>query len=137
MKIYFAGSIRGGRDDMDLYFKLIQHLATYGQVLTEHLGDKNLTSVGEDITDELIYNRDMAWVKEADVIIAEVSTPSLGIGYEIGKAENIDKKILCLYREQADKRLSAMISGNSNIKVVRYNTLEEAINNVDDYFKLL
>ena len=122
---------------MDLYFKLIQHLATYGQVLTEHLGDKNLTSVGEDITDELIYNRDMAWVKEADVIIAEVSTPSLGIGYEIGKAENIDKKILCLYREQADKRLSAMISGNSNIKVVRYNTLEEAINNVDDYFKLL
>lgn len=38
-KIYFAGSIRGGRDDATLYHKIIETLKTYGQVFTEHVGD--------------------------------------------------------------------------------------------------
>lgn len=138
MKIYFAGSIRGGRDDKDLYLQLIQHLTQYGQVLTEHVGDGNITELGEDgPSDKWIYNRDMDWVQESDVVIAEVSTPSFGVGYEIGKAEDIGKKILCLYRKQSDKRLSAMINGNSNIKVAKYETLEDAVNHIDSFLKSL
>ena len=138
MKIYFAGSIRGGRDDKDLYLQLIQHLAQYGQVLTEHVGDGNLTEIGEDgPNDEYIYKRDMDWVRQSDVVIAEVSTPSLGVGYEIGKAEDMNKKMLCLYRNQQNKRLSAMISGNSNVKIARYETLEDAVIHIDSFFKSL
>ncbi len=138
MKIYFAGSIRGGRDDKDLYLQLIQHLVQYGQVLTEHVGDGNLTEFGEDgPSDEWIYNRDMDWVRQSDVVIAEVSTPSLGVGYEIGKAEDMDKKMLCLYRNQQNKRLSAMINGNSNVKIARYETLECAVHHIDSFFKSL
>ncbi len=138
MKIYFAGSIRGGRDDKELYLHLIQHLSRYGQVLTEHIGDGNVTELGEDgPSDEWIYNRDMDWVRQSDVVIAEVSTPSLGVGYEIGKAEDMNKKMLCLYRNQQDKRLSAMISGNSNVKIARYETLKDAINHIDGFFKAL
>jgi nucleoside 2-deoxyribosyltransferase len=138
MKIYFAGSIRGGRDDKELYLHLIQHLAKYGQVLTEHVGDENLTKYGEDgPSDEWIYSRDMNWARQSDVIIAEVSTPSLGVGYEIGKAEDMNKKMLCLYRNQQNKRLSAMISGNSNVKIARYETFEDAINHIDRFFDSL
>jgi hypothetical protein len=138
MKIYFAGSIRGGRDDKELYLQLIQYLSRYGQVLTEHIGDGNLTEFGEDgPSDEWIYNRDMDWVRQSDVLIAEVSTPSLGVGYEIGKAEDMNKKMLCLYRNQQDKRLSAMISGNSNVKIARYEALEDAINHIDRFFEVL
>ncbi|MEZ4526596.1 MAG: hypothetical protein R2941_11810 [Desulfobacterales bacterium] len=43
MKIYFAGSIRGGRDDVEIYRKLIAFLKSFGQVLTEHVGDTGLT----------------------------------------------------------------------------------------------
>jgi nucleoside 2-deoxyribosyltransferase len=135
MKIYFAGSIRGGRDDKNLYLQLIQHLSQYGQVLTEHIGDGDLTEFGEnDKSDELIYKRDMSWLKEADVIVAEVSTPSLGVGYEIGKAEDMGKRILCLYKKQENERLSAMINGNKNLKIIIYETFEEAIKNIDDFF---
>lgn len=138
MKIYFAGSIRGGRDDKDLYLRLIQHLAQYGQVLTEHVGDGNLTEIGEDgPSDEWIYRRDMDWVRQSDVVIAEVSTASLGVGYEIGKAEDMNKKMLCLYRDQQNKRLSAMISGNLNVKIARYETFDDAINHIDSFFKSL
>ena len=138
MKIYFAGSIRGGRGDKALYLQLIQHLARYGQVLTEHVGDGSLTELGEDgPSDNWIYDRDMSWIKASDVVIAEVSTPSLGVGYEIGKAEDMNKKMLCLYREQPNKRLSAMIGGNSNVKMVRYEALKDAINHIDNFFASL
>jgi hypothetical protein len=135
MKIYFAGSIRGGRDDKELYLQLIQYISQYGQVLTEHIGEKNLTEFGETILqDHGIYTRDMAWLREADVVIAEVSTPSLGVGYEISKAEDMNKKMLCLYRTEPNKRLSAMIGGNANIKIAHYATLEEAMILIDNFF---
>lgn len=136
MKIYFAGSIRGGRDDKDLYLQLIQHLTRYGEVLTEHVGDEKLTDLGDDgPSDEWIYDRDMTWLHEADVVIAEVSTPSLGVGYELGKAEAMDKQILCLYRNRPGKRLSAMIDGNPNMKTVIYEDPKDAIDNIDAFFR--
>lgn len=126
MKIYFAGSIRGGRDDQDLYFSMIEELQKYGTVLTEHIGSKNLTEKGENsLSDVEIFTRDMDWVKESDVIVAEVSTPSLGVGYELGQAEAMNKKIICLYREQEGKKLSAMVSGNDYVKICEYKNLED------------
>ena len=136
MKIYFAGSIRGGRDDKEFYLKLIQHLSKYGQVLTEHVGNQNLDDFGErGPSDEWIYNRDMSWLEESDVLVAEVTTPSLGVGYEISKAESMDKKMLCLYRKQQGKRLSAMINGSPNIEIGKYQTLDDAKKIIDDFFK--
>lgn len=48
-KIYFAGSIRAGRNDVQLYSKIVGILKKYGTVLTEHVGDPNLTESGEDM----------------------------------------------------------------------------------------
>ena len=135
LKIYFAGSIRGGREDKEIYFILINHISKYGEVLTEHVGDKELTDLGDDgPTDEWIYNRDMEWMNKADMVIAEVSTPSLGVGYELGKAEEMNKKILCLYRNRSNKKLSAMINGNLNMKTVKYDNLKDAIKQIDEFF---
>ena len=43
-KFYFAGSIRGGRDDVELYRELIKYLQAFGRVLTEHIGLDSLSS---------------------------------------------------------------------------------------------
>ena len=127
MKIYFAGSIRGGRDDAHLYESLISYLGGIGQVLTEHVGAQEITEIGErDCLDTIIYDRDMAWLQSSDVIIAEVTTPSLGVGYELGVAEKLNKPILCLYRSVNGKQLSAMIKGNKDITCRNYNGLAEA-----------
>lgn len=126
MKIYFAGSIRGGRDDQELYFSVIKELENFGTVLTEHIGKKELGIQGENtLTDTEIFVRDMQWIRESDVVVAEVTTPSLGVGYELGQAESMNKKIICLFRIGNDKRLSAMVSGNSYMKVFEYSTLED------------
>jgi len=126
MNIYFAGSIRGGREDQDLYSLIIKELQNHGTVLTEHIGDKGLTAFGEHTrTDTEIYERDMSWIREADIVVAEVTTPSLGVGYELGQAESMGKRIVCLYRKMEGKILSAMLSGNSKMKIYEYKTLED------------
>jgi len=137
MKIYFAGSIRAGRGNQDAYFKIIEYLKKYGQVLTEDIGDGSLTDLREkNISDEEIYKRDLSWLKEADVFIAEISTPSLGVGYEVAKAEEWGKRILCLCRKPEDgKKISAMMKGNKNIILKEYNNLDEAFSFIDDFLK--
>lgn len=125
MKIYFAGSIAGGRDDKEVYSQIILLLQKHGEVLTEHVGDINLTSSGEDFPDTYIYERDVSWVKESDVIVADVSMPSLGVGYELAYAESLNKKIICLYREGSPKRVSSMISGNKNLILKTYKAIED------------
>ncbi|MDD5146270.1 MAG: nucleoside 2-deoxyribosyltransferase [Candidatus Pacebacteria bacterium] len=120
MKIYFAGSIRAGREDWEIYSEIIKELQNYGHVLTEHIGQKELSDKGESLPFEQIYQRDMKWLKEADVMVAEITTPSLGVGYEIGVAEGLGKRILCLYREVPDKRVSGMILGNSRLTIKVY-----------------
>ena len=127
MNIYFAGSITGGRGDAGLYAQLIELLQDYGTVLTEHIGDVDLSGDGEvKKTPEYVYTRDTDWIRESDVIVAEVSTPSLGVGYELGLAEALGKKIVCLFRPSSGRTLSRMISGNSYNVVGEWETLQDA-----------
>lgn len=126
MKIYFAGSIRGGRSDQEVYLSIIKELEKYGTVLNEHIGARLLTDQGEiNITDKEIFERDLNWIKESDLVVAEVTVPSLGVGYEIGQAQSIGKKIVCLYRTEEGKKLSGMISGNSYLNIYKYKTFED------------
>lgn len=125
MKIYFAGSIRGGRDDSHIYFEIIKELQKYGEVLTEHIGDPNLTMKGESLSESEIHDRDMNWVFESDVIFAEVTQTSMGVGYEIGRAVEAGKKVIAVYREMEGKRISAMIAGSDKLTLVKYSTIEE------------
>jgi len=135
-KIYFAGSIRGGRADSDMYSRLIGHLSAFGEVLTEHVGSQALTAAGEDVlTDAFIFQRDIHWIQESDVVVAEVSTPSIGVGYEIATAEKMGKPILCLYREIDGRKLSAMIAGNATLHISRYGTFEDAVEEIDLFFR--
>lgn len=126
MKIYFAGSIRGGRDNDHLYDQTISLLSGYGTVINKHIGNEKLLEEKEkDLTDISIYEGAIKSLTEADIVIAEVGTPSLGVGYEIGRTESKNKKILCIYRPSEGKRLSAMIAGNKNIVVKEYQTIED------------
>lgn len=135
MKIYFAGSIRGGREDAELYLEIIEYLKKYGEVLTEHVGDKKLTIQGEDApSDVYVHDRDMAWLLSADAIVAEVTTASLGVGYELGRAVEHNKKVLCLFRPQGGRKLSAMIGGAKSIINREYAALDEAKKIIDEFF---
>lgn len=128
MKIYFAASIRGGRQDAELYKELIAFLKEDHQVLTEHIGDNLVTDEGEkNLSDKEIRDRDIAWIVESDVVIAETTRPSLGVGYELAYAEFLQKPVIILHRQEVSP-LSAMIVGTDYFdKIFYYSNFDEAV----------
>ncbi|KAM8779663.1 5-hydroxymethyl-dUMP N-hydrolase [Rhynchonycteris naso] len=113
LALYFCGSIRGGREDRPLYERIVSRLRRFGTVLTEHVAAEDLSAWGEETAggDRLIHERDLAWLQQADLVVAEVTQPSLGVGYELGRAVALNKRILCLFRPKSGRVLSAMIRG--------------------------
>jgi nucleoside 2-deoxyribosyltransferase len=135
VKIYFAASIRGGRGLQTTYQVIVDHLKQAGhEVLSENVAFETMAEQG--ISDEAIYAQDTAWLDECDVVVAEVTTPSLGVGYEIGYAlYKAHKRVLCLCK--AGTHLSAMLNGNtdSRLRIVFYNNVVEGLNSVDGFLQ--
>jgi nucleoside 2-deoxyribosyltransferase len=112
VNIYFGGSIAGGRQYLATYQRIVAYLKARGhRVLTEHIVKPDVLEWEKGFTAEQIYTRDIRWLKECDCMIAEVSNPSLGVGYEICYALRINKPVLCLYREGIF--LTRMLTGNT------------------------
>jgi nucleoside 2-deoxyribosyltransferase len=134
MKIYFAGAIRGGRQDAALYYEIVRQLQKHGEVLTEHVAESDLGVLGQAIGDQKIHDRDLDWLKDSDYLVAEVTTPSLGVGYEIGKATEWGKPVLCLYRPEDGRALSAMVSGCDGATVQNYQNPAELTEVFEEFF---
>ncbi len=138
MKIYFAGSIRGGRDDAGLYAEIVTVLQEFGTVLTEHVSSSALDNRGEHtVPNKVVHDRDLAWLFEADVVVAEVTTPSLGVGYELGRMVERKKPILCLFRPSSGRSLSPMISGCQELTIKNYEIVGEARMLISDFLNAL
>jgi len=134
MNIYFACSITGGREFESVYQEIVRALVEKGhEVPTAHLAESGIGAVEAVISPNDVYERDANWIRACDLLIAEVSVPSHGVGYEIGFALGIGKPVLALY--QSGRKLSKMISGNpdENLKVETYNTPENAIRVIADF----
>jgi nucleoside 2-deoxyribosyltransferase len=136
-EIYFACSIRGGRDDAATYAELVNFIKRKAVVLSEIFADGKLTSQGMNKPSEVIWQTDTDWVNQADGLIAEVTNPSLGVGYEIAFAEHLEKPILALYRQKDDGKLSAMIDGAPGVEVVKYRELSDAKEAIDEFLDRL
>ena len=132
MKIYFATSIRGSADSNVNNAGLISLLKNYGEVLTEHFS--SIKTDGEtNLSDKEIHDRDLKWIDECDVIVAEVTNPSLGVGYEIRYGIEHGKRILCI-KHKNGKRLSAMISGCDFIEFEEYENMKDIDGILSDFF---
>lgn len=130
-KVYFAGSIRGGRADAELYGRVIRHIQKEYIVLTEHIGDLSLSKLeGMENSDVAIYEQDTAWLREADLVIAECTTPSLGVGYELAYAESHNIPVHIFY-DKSRTRLSAMLAGDKYFHIHPYSGEEELLQMVD------
>lgn len=126
LKIYFAGSIRGGRVDAGLYRRMIQTMQREHRVLTEHVGNPELSALEQGKAgDAAIYDQDTAWLRESDLLIAECTCPSLGVGYELAYAEKLGKPCYIFY-DRRKTQLSAMLTGDPYFHIIPYET-EDAL----------
>ena len=136
MKVYFACSITGGRNDEGIYQAIVDTLLEEGhEVPTAHLAGHEVLSVEHVIDPEEVYSRDIEWINDSDVVVAEVSTPSHGVGYEIGYALSIGKPVLCCHRDGV--KVSKMITGNTmpGLEVKVYTTPDEAKRVIYEYLQ--
>jgi len=128
MNIYFACSITGGRDFEPVYQRITAELLAGGhEVPTAHLAERRVKELEKHADPVEIYERDTGWIRACDALVAEVSTPSHGVGYEVAYALSLGKPVLCVFRQGMP--LSKMLSGNSHpsISVKSYRDPEEAI----------
>jgi hypothetical protein len=127
--IYFSGSITGGRQDVALYRRIVDalesegHVVLAGAVASEHVGE-----AGETLGPREIFERDLGWIRAAGLLVAEVSAPSHGVGYEIAWARHQRGiPVICLYRRAWTRRCSAMIAGDPGVELIEYQTEEEML----------
>ena len=128
MNIYFACSITGGRELEAVYQQMVTALEADGHIIpTSHLAQAEAMQGERALTPQNVYERDVNWIRACDVMIAEVSVPSHGVGYEIGFALNLRKPVLCIYEK--GRRVSKMITGNADpaLAIRADTTLDESL----------
>jgi hypothetical protein len=138
MRIYFSGAISGGRDSLPVYQHIVARLNALGhEVPTEHVASTRVLEEEASVSPRAVYERDVGWIRICDAMIAEVSTPSLGVGYEIARALQAGKNVLCVYREGLF--ISKMVTGNPSPQVClgAYHSTEELDQQIDRFLAQL
>ena len=138
MRIYFSGAIAGGRDNLPVYRHIVARLKSLGHsVPTEHVADPNVLDDERVVAPRAVYERDVAWINESQAMIADISTPSLGVGYEIACALQRGVPTLCVYREGLF--VSKMITGNPSphLTIATYRDTAELDRHIDTFLSRL
>ena len=121
MNIFFTGSIRGGRDDQPTYEHIVRVLEKYGVVSSRQIADETLSTYGEtNIPNKEILARELAALEKSDIVVAEVTTPSHGVGYMIARATALGKKVVALHRGDYALKLSGIIQGDPRVNLSVY-----------------
>ncbi|HJW72957.1 MAG TPA: nucleoside 2-deoxyribosyltransferase [Geothrix sp.] len=134
MDLYFSCSLTGGRLDQPVYAALVAHLQALGhRVLTAHLAGEAVLAADDEMSAPAVFERDTAWLRASDAVIAEVTTPSHGVGFEIAYALERGKPVFCLAREGV--RVSKMLTGirRPDFTFQTYGMVEEAIAHLDAF----
>src|SRR5229473_513000 len=134
MKIYFGFTVAGDRSAIETARRVVRLLEDWGhEVLTRHLVADNAWEADRQISPQDVYRRDMAWLEQCDLFIAEVSGSSFGLGFETGYLLGAtNKRVILLYRRELERKVSLLISGNSHVNctLMPYATIEEIENAV-------
>ena len=130
MIIYCAGPIRGNTTYQENYSEITRIVESLGHTALSEKSTKFSSSI--PLNDKQVYTRDIKWIDGSKLMIAEVSGPSLGVGFEISYALLVKKiPVLAVYQENAGQ-ISAMISGcnNKNLQLKK-------ISNIDDLVQVI
>ena len=116
VNIYLACTVRGDRGAVAVLREVADLLEGAGHtVLTRHLLDDNVDSAESTLTEREVFARDMQWLTAADVLIAEASGSSYGVGFEVGyvlgRSDVTDQRVLLLYNDARRSAVSRLIVG--------------------------
>jgi hypothetical protein len=124
MTIYLACTVRGDRGGVQAGRTLAAGLKARGhRILTEHLLRDDVETAESALSEEDVFTRDLEWLDACDVLVAEASASSFGVGLEVGyvlaRAAQTGKRVFLLYNTTAAPRISRLIVGNCHPSCVR------------------
>jgi len=132
MRIYLACTVRGDRGTVSASRHIHDCLVRLGhEVLTAHLLRDDVESVEGRLRDDDVFTRDLEWLTHADVVVAEASGSSYGVGFEVGyvlgRAAQTGQRVLVLYQAARRGQVSRLISGLSDPRasVLAYESLSD------------
>jgi hypothetical protein len=129
MRIYFGFTMAGDRSAIETARRVVQFLEERGhEVLTRHLVSEGAIEADRAISAQDVFRRDMAWLAQSELFIAEVSGSSFGLGFEAGYLLGATQTpVILFYRRELEKRVSLMITGNSHphCTLVPYSEIRE------------
>ncbi len=127
MQIYLACTVRGDRGAVAGLRSLVASLERSGHtIVTKHLLDDNVDGAESALTERAVYERDIAWLDACDILIADASGSSFGVGFEVGyvlgRSERTDQRVILLYFAGRRDQISRLIVGNAHprCEVLRY-----------------
>jgi nucleoside 2-deoxyribosyltransferase len=130
MKIYFGFTVAGDRSSIAVAAEIVELLIAMGhEVLTSHLVRNDAREADRMIGPQQVYQRDMKWLDECDLFMAEVSGSSFGLGFETGYTLGAtEKSVVLFYRRDIESKLSLLITGitHPDCTLVPYSNFEEA-----------
>jgi nucleoside 2-deoxyribosyltransferase len=137
MTIYLACTVRGDRGAVAGLRSLVAALESAGHtILTKHLLDDNVDGAESALTERAVYERDLAWLEACDILIADASGSSFGVGFEVGyvlgRSDRTDQRVILLYRADCRDRISRLIVGNahSRCRTIAYRDSEDLTKSV-------
>lgn len=129
MKIYFGFTVAGDRSAVMAARKIVDILLEMRhEVLTRHLLRDDAWEADRLITPKEVYLRDMKWLEQCDLFMAEVSGSSFGLGFETGYLLGATtKKVVLFYRRDVETKISLLITGitHPNCRLAPYSDLDE------------
>jgi nucleoside 2-deoxyribosyltransferase len=141
MKIYLACTVRGDRGGVLAGRAICERLQSHGHdVLTTHLLADNVETAESQITEREVFRRDLAWLTACDVLIAEASGSSYGVGFEVGyvlgRAKASGQRVVLLYDRARRDSISRLITGNDDeaCETFGYGSVEELAGFIDRRF---
>jgi nucleoside 2-deoxyribosyltransferase len=125
VNIYLACTVRGDRGAVSVARALADALERMGHtILTRHLLDDGVDSAESALTERAVFERDLRWLDSADILIAEASGSSYGVGFEVGyvlgRSGVTDQRVLLLYDAARRSRVSRLIAGNVHPNCTTY-----------------
>jgi nucleoside-diphosphate-sugar epimerase len=141
MKIYLACTVRGDRGGVLAGRAICERLQQHGhEVLTTHLLRDDVESAESQITEQDVFRRDLEWLTACDVLVAEASGSSYGVGFEVGyvlgRASVSGQRVVLLYDAARRDKVSRLITGNhdSACTTVAYGSIDELSAFIDQRF---
>jgi nucleoside 2-deoxyribosyltransferase len=141
MTIYLACTVRGDRGGVSAGRAICGRLQQHGhQVLTTHLLADDVEAAESQLTASDVYRRDLEWLSACDVLVAEASGSSYGVGFEVGyvlgRASRTGQRVVLLYDASRRDQVSRLITGNGdpNCTTLAYASIGELIAFIDQRF---